>query len=194
MKKRKSLVTILAILIGSIAFATEKVKMNVTPLGSEKALVTFYAENPTNFELTIKNELSETVYYFKTRKAQQTYRKKYNFSSLDPGKYTVSVNCGNQCLNSELTISKNTIEAGPVVQSMEPYFRQKNSSLNVSFINSAQKQVYLNIYKDNEHVAGANLGKEFTIQKSVNLSNLEEGTYKVVLSDWYGDHSCEVQI
>lgn len=194
MKTRKSLATILAVLIVTIGFASEKVRMNVTPLSSEKALVTFYAENPSNFELTIKNELNETVYYYKSGKAQQAYRGKFDFSSLDLGNYTVSVNCGNQCLNSELTVLKDKIEASPVVKSMEPYFNQKKNRLNVSHINSAQKQVYLNIYKDEEHVAGANLGRDFTIQKSVNLSNLEKGKYKVVLSDWYGDHSCEVQM
>jgi hypothetical protein len=48
----------LAVLIVAIGFASEKVKMNVTPLSSEKALVAFYAEIPSNFELSIKNEVN----------------------------------------------------------------------------------------------------------------------------------------
>jgi len=194
MKTKRNIVTVLAVLIAAIGFATEKVKMNVIPLGSEKALVAFNAENPTNFEVTIKNDLSEMVYYYKSKKAEQAYREKFDFSNLDDGKYFLCVNYGNKSLNSELTVTKKEVQAGPVYQSMEPYFSQKGNKLNVSFLNSAQKPVYINIYRDEEHVTGAKLGRDFTIQKCVNLSNLEEGKYKVVLSDWYGEHSCEVQI
>jgi hypothetical protein len=144
--------------------------------------------------VTIKNDLSEMVYYYKSKKAEQAYREKFDFSNLDDGKYFLCVNYGNKSLNSELTVTKKEVQAGSVYQSMEPYFSQKGNKLNVSFLNSAQKPVYINIYKDEEHVTGAKLGRDFTIQKCVNLSNLEEGKYKVVLSDWYGEHSCEVQI
>lgn len=194
MKTKRSLVTILAVLIVAIGFATEKVKMNIIPLDSEKALVAFNSETPTNFEVTIKNVENETVYYHKSEKKQQTYKGKFDFSELETGKYIVSVNYGNKSLNSEITVANDHIKAGPVVKSMEPYFSQKNDKLSVSFLNSAQRQVYINIYKNEEHVTGAKLGKDLSIQKCVNLSNLEKGKYKVVLSDWYGDHSCEVQI
>ena len=194
MKTKTSLLTILAIFIALTGFASEKVKMNVITLGSEEALVAFNAETPTNFEVSIKNNLNETVYYYKSKKAVQSYREKFDFSDLNNGKYFLCLNYGNKSLNSELTITKNDIKASPVFKAMEPYFTQNGNKLNVSFLNKAQKPVYINIYKDEQHVTGAKLGRDFCIQKRVNLSNLEKGKYKVVLSDWYGDHSCEVQI
>jgi len=194
MKTKRNIVTVLAVLIAAIGFATEKVKMNVIPLGSEKALVAFNAENPTNFEVTIKNDLSEMVYYYKSKKAKHTYRGQFDFSNLEDGKYFLCLNYGNKSLNSELTITRNDIQSSPVFKAMEPYFTQIGNKLNVSFLNTAKKPVYINIYQDEEHVTGAKLGRDFTIQKCVNLSNLKKGKYKVVLSDWYGEHSCEVQI
>lgn len=194
MKTKRNLFTILAIFIALTGFASEKVKMNVIALGSEEALVAFNAETPTNFEVTIKNNLSEMVYYYKSKKAVQAYRQKFDFSDLSNGKYFLCFNYGNKSLNSELTITKNEIKASPVFKAMEPYFGQEGNKLNVSFLNKAQKPVFINIYQDEHHVTGAKLGRDFSIQKCVNLSNLEKGKYKVVLSDWFGDHSCEVQI
>lgn len=153
MKTKKSLFTVLAVLIVTIGFATEKVKMNVVPLSSQKALLAFTAETPTSFELMIKDDNNATVYYFKSKVEMNLYRSKIDFSELKKGNYQITLNCGKNSLISELVVEKSGIKTGEVIHSVAPYVNQNNEVLNVSFLNVAQKQVYYNIYQNGLEVA-----------------------------------------
>ena len=70
----------------------------------------------------------------------------------------------------------------------EPFFTFDNDNLNVSFLNAPQKNVYFNVYKNNVHIDGATLGNDLVIHKKIDLSNLEEGKYQVILTDEFKDH------
>ena len=71
---------------------------------------------------------------------------------------------------------------------MEPFFCFKDNKLNVSFLNVANKNVYLNVYKDGMHYDGFVFGKGADIQKSIDFSNAEKGKYEVVLTDYFKEH------
>lgn len=192
MKTRKNLLTILVVLFVTTSFATEKEKMNVIYLSPEKALVAFNADAPEVLEVSIKSNESGTVYYYKSKKAQQAYRGKFNFSEMPEGDYLISVHCGQESYNSELTITKDNLVTGPVVHAVSPFVQQVDNKLNVTCLNPSEKQVYFNIYHKGDHVFGTKLGKEFCIQKRLDISDLEEGDYKVIVSDNYKDHTFTV--
>ena len=78
---------------------------------------------------------------------------------------------------------------GELVSSIPPCFTQKGDELLVSFLNYSQKKVYYNFYQNGEHVTGGKLGKDFAIQKRMDLSALEAGEYEFTLSDKYNDHT-----
>ena len=64
----------------------------------------------------------------------------------------------------------------------------------MSFFNCPCEPVYVNIYRNGEHVQGINLGKGLTVQKCLDLSKLRKGEYEVVLSDKFKEHKYIAQL
>ena len=194
MKKINWVLATLAFFIVSVGYATDLPKMNVIPIETNKALVAFEMPSPTFLEITLTNCEGEILFFKRTKNRQNEYTEMLNFSELDKGNYNVCLNFGNRSISRDLKVSKNEIKVGPPERLFEPYFCFKSEKLQISFLNIPQKKVYLNLYKNGEHIRGYNLGKDMAIQKCFNLSKLEKGEYTVVLTDWFKEHKYIVQI
>ena len=194
MKTMYLLMTLLVVFVTSTSFATEKPRMTISANDNQMASIRFESPVPTWYEITIQDNKGELVYYKKSNERSQVFTQDFDFSSLNAGKYDVCVNYGNQSLNRELNVTPNGIETSPAEFFYEPYFKVEDGKLNVSFLNVAQKEVYLNIYKDNQLVYGVYLGNEMEIQKRLDLNQLERGDYEIVMREWFKNHSTGVQL
>lgn len=194
MKTKIWVLTALAVFIVAIGFATETPKMNVIPVESQKALVAFESLSSSPLEIILTNKNDETLYRMKTKNAQKELKKIIDFSDLGYGNYNVCMNYGVQSVNRKLCVSEDGIKVGCTERLYEPYFCMKNGKLNVSFLNITNKKVKLYVYKNGALVSSVKLGKDIAIQKRLDLSKLENGEYKVVLTDWFKDHQFSFQI
>ena len=174
-------------------FATKAPKLDVINIQTKKALVIFSSEKPTLFEMTLQNGKGEIICYKKSENPLNEYRKEFDFSELGNGMYTICMNYGNYSVNRELFVSEHKICVGPKVLLYEPYFCLENGVLNVSFLNVSQKNVFLNFYQDGRYITGICLGNDMSLQKRIDLTNLKDGKYKLVLTDWFKDHPFVVQ-
>lgn len=193
MKTKYWVATTLALLVAATANATEIPKMNIVNSGNEKAIVMFNSPTALPIEVSICSETGEMVYYWKSEKPENRLSQDFDLSEIGTGKFNVCINYGGQSINRELVVQKNGIKVGPLVQLYEPYFQFEDDQLKVSFLNAVQKNVYLNIYKEGEHITGVKLGKNMDIQKCIDFSKLENGKYRVILSDNFKDHNYIVQ-
>lgn len=193
MKTKYWVATALALLIASIGNATETPKMNFIPSGNNKALLTFNSPSAYPIEVSVCSESSDVVYYWMSEKPQDHLSQIFDLSEIGNGNFNVCINYGGQSINRKLSVKNEGIEVGPSVQLYEPYFQFENNQLKISFLNVVQKNVYLNIYKDGEHVTGVRLGKTMDVQKCLDFSKLEGGTYDVILSENFKDHKYTVQ-
>ena len=188
MKTKIWVLTTLAIFIAAIGFATETPKMNIVANENDKILVSFESATACPVEMTITDEDGVIIHYWKSESLQSNFNQMLNLSELERGTYNVVLNYGGTSINRELSITRNEIKVGPPVKLLEPYFCFKNDKLKVSFLNVANKNVYLNVYKDGEHYNGFTLGKEFDIQKCIDFSMAEKGNYEIVLTDYFKEH------
>lgn len=187
--KTKLWATALALLVAATGFATETPKMNIVSAGKEKALVTFEMASAEKMELSVTNSDGVVLYEWKSNEPQKSYNKVFDFAELGEDTYDVCINYGGKSLNQAVHVTRTGIKVDPVVESFEPYFSYKNGQLKVSFLNASQKNVYLNVYCNGEYISGATLGKGLDIPKCVDLSNLKNGDYQVVLTEYFKDHS-----
>ena len=194
MKTKLWVLTALAVFIVAIGFATETPKMNVIPVEAQKALVAFESLSSSPLEIILTNKNGETLYRMKTKNAQKELKKVIDFSELGYGDFNVCMNYGVQSVSRKLCVSEDGIKVGCPERLYEPYFCMKNGKLNVSFLNITNKKVKLYVYKNGELVSSVKLGKDIAIQKRLDLSKLENGEYKVVLTDWFKDHQFSFQI
>jgi len=188
MKTIKFLFTAMACLLFVSGYATEFPKMDVTKVSPDKAFVSFESTSPTPLEITVSSFEGDILYFKRIDKRQTEYNELIDFSELGKGTYNISYNFGNRSINRRIIVSKNSMVVGSPERFYEPYYNMKNNKLNISFFNASGSQVWLNIYQDEDHIAGRSLGSDLAIQKSFDLSKLQKGDYKVVLTDSFKDH------
>ncbi len=188
MKTKYRVLTALALFISTVGFAIEKPKMDIVTTENENTLVTFESATAYPLEITICNNWGDVVYYWKGESLQNKLNQSLNLKKLGRGNYDVCLNYGGQSLNRNLTITRKDVKVGPVMELYEPFFSYENNRLNLSFLNIAQKNVYLNVYQGDDYITGVNLGNSMDIQKSIDLSNLNRGEYEVVVSEQFKDH------
>lgn len=178
----------LAIFVVATGYATETPKMNITSSNEDKILVAFESQTPCPVEITVTDNNGEIVYYWRSESYKNEVNHQVNTKKLGKGTFNVALNYGCRSINRELCINRKEVIIGPAVQLMEPFFCFKDNKLNVSFLNVANKNVYLNVYKDGMHYDGFVFGKGADIQKSIDFSNAEKGKYEVVLTDYFKEH------
>ena len=188
MKTKKWTLTVLAFFIVAIGFATEFPTMNVIPVEGDKAMLAYSAPDASTLEVTLTDCNGSILYFKRTNGKQNEFNQVFNFAELEDGSYCMCVNYGNRSISRNLVVDGEEIAVGPPMRCYEPYFCLEDDQLNISFFNSPQKQVYVNIYKDGEHVNGFKLGKDMAIQKRLDLSRLDPGEYEVIVTDYVKDH------
>lgn len=183
MKTRNFVLTALALIVATTVSATKIPTLSVIPVDNQKALVAFETASPAAVELFLKNNAGEILYYKKSETPVDNMRMVFDFQELKDGIYDICLDFDNCKINREVTISKHHLESvGEQNRTFGPYCKFEDNLLKVSYLNTNQKHVLMNIYHEGQYVAGRKLGKEMCIQKVFDLSKLESGQYEIVLS------------
>lgn len=187
MKTKFWTVIVLAFFVAGAASATELPKMEFVQVKENKAMLAYSFSHEAPLQVSLTNFGGEVLYHKETEH-QTEFRKMFDFSGLGDGLYCVSINYGNQSINRVVKVEDKKISVSSATFCYEPYFRVKGKMVNVSFLNTRNKPVYVNIYQNGEHIDGSNLGRDVSIQTRLDFSHLKRGTYEVVLIDCVKDH------
>jgi len=182
MKTIKFLCTVTAVAIVAIATAVERPKMDVTPLNAEQARVSITNEKPALFEMSIETQNGDLVYYKQTTEASTEYQKIFDFTNLEKGKYVMNLKVNDTKVIREFEVNSKSILVGDSKMRFDPYFFFEDNMLKFSFLNFDQENYNVYFYKGDEQFYSSRVGKDFSIQKGFDLSKLEKGNYKIVLS------------
>jgi len=182
MKTIKFLCTVTAVAIVAIATAVERPKMDVTPLNAEQARVSITNEKPALFEMSIETQNGDLVYYKQTTEASTEYQKIFDFKNLEKGKYVMNLKVNDTKVIREFEVNSKSILVGDSKMRFDPYFFFEDNMLKFSFLNFDQENYNVYFYKGDEQFYSSRVGKDFSIQKGFDLSKLEKGNYKIVLS------------
>jgi len=188
MKTKSWVLATLALFIAAIGSATDYPKMNVVQVEDHKALLAYSAPTATPLEITLTNYYGDILYFKRTSERYAEYKKVFDLSKLGDGDFCMCVNFGNQSVSRRIKINNKRIEVGPPQQCYEPSFKLNDKTLDISFLNTGMKQVYLSIYQDGKYIDGTKLGRDLAIQKRLDMKRLEDGEYMIVLSEKHKDH------
>lgn len=189
MKTMKLAFTVAALAASIIATAVEKPKMNVIPLNTERAVVLATNENPAYFELSIKAQNGDLVYYKQTSNPVTDYRQVYDFKGLTYGKYQMNLKVNDTKVINDFEVSRKGIEVGESKIRFAPYFDYKNNELKFSYLNFDEENLNFYLYNNEGLVYESKIGRDFNITKGFDLSRLESGSYRVVLSSYSNEYS-----
>lgn len=188
MKTKVFILTIISMLLLVKGFAAKNPTMSVLPVESHKAMVTCKTDDVKQLDFMIKDERGALLFHEEIGNGATDFRKIFNFSELDNGTYTLSLNCDNCTIYRDLIISGRKLKVGEEVRAYEPVFRSENEKVYLNFLNPSKGNVSLSIYGNGERITRRYLGNQFTIQKCFDLSKMESGDYEFVLSDRYSEH------
>lgn len=188
MKTKNLVLLAMAFLFAAIGNAADFPKLSITHLDDQKALIAYNAVQATPLEITLTASNGDILYFKRTSERHKEYSEVIDFGDLGSGNYCICFNYGNQSINRSVSVSGKGIEVGPAQYCYEPCFRMEDNNLNISFLNLPQKQVYVNVYQDGMQIDGFKLGKDLSIQKRLDLSNLTKGEYEIVVTDCFKDH------
>ena len=182
MKTRKIISTVAAVAIAAIATAVERPKMDVVPLNADQARISVTNENPAIFEMNIETQGGDLVYYKQTTSASTEYQKIFDFANLENGKYVLNLKVNDTKVIQDFEVRNDKIVVGNSKTRFDPYFMFKDNQLKFSYLNFDQENFTMYIYNNDGLFFSKNVGKDFSIQKGFDLTGLEKGDYRVVLS------------
>ena len=182
MKTLKLLFTLTAVAIVAIASAVENPKMSVTPITADRAVVSVLNSKPAIFEMSVKAQNGDIVYYKQSRKALTSYKKIFDFQYLENGIYSMILKINDTELTRTLEVTPGKINIGESKLTFDPHFVFDGTVLKFSYLNYEKENFILNIYNDQDLIYKTKLGKDFAISSGFDLSKLENGKYKVILS------------
>ncbi|MDO8952190.1 MAG: hypothetical protein Q7U86_06155 [Draconibacterium sp.] len=129
------------------------------------------------------------VFYKLTTDASTQYQQVFDFANLEKGKYMLNLKVNDKKVIREFEVTGKNIHVGESKLRFDPYFSFKNDMLKFSYLNFDQENYHLYIYNNEGLIFRKKIGKAFAIQDGFDLSKLESGNYKVVLSSHSNDYA-----
>lgn len=164
-------------------FAVGNLKVNIHPLNSEKAVVDISSLSNCNFSLTVANEDNNIVYYKEDSDPSANYSKVFDFSNLEDGKYKLVVVADKMVAERTFLKHLGNIEVGEETTTLEPFFSYKDGLLKCTYLNFMNDNLHVSLYNTNdERIYTKKIGRNFNILEGFDLSKLEPGNYRAVLS------------
>jgi hypothetical protein len=179
------------LLVSGAVLATGNMKVNILP-SNEKTLVQVLNVAESNYEIELKNERGDLVFYKKTDSPATTYAQHYDFSLLNDGNYSLTVKGTNEKMENTLKIKKGNVEVLNQRKEVAPFFTVRDNRIEVSYLNFELENLKVMLYDNNTLLFEKNLEPEFAVNYGLDLSNLKSGKYDAVLTS--GNNFFEYQI
>ncbi len=108
-------------------------------------------------------------------------------TNLENGKYKLSLKVDGVIQETGFTKTTQKIHLADTKTDFEPYFDFNGTELKFSYLNLKGENFKLKILNNDELVYETKLGKSRPITSGYNLSKLDAGNYKIVLSSYDKD-------
>jgi hypothetical protein len=192
--KKISLFIITIFLGAATAFASGKTSMNIIPLTADRVLVAMEQEKSSPVEVRVTDENGRLVFYKSVRSSKSDYRKIYDLSALENGRYDVVFTIDNTRTKRAIELKDDKVVVGELHYSYDPTFIFDNDNLKLTYLNFDEEDFMLKLYRNGQMVYESKLGNDFALTRGFNLSRLENGNYDVVLASGNKEYYHTVRI
>ncbi|MCA1760817.1 MAG: hypothetical protein LC658_13700 [Bacteroidales bacterium] len=181
---KRNLMAIALVLVSGALMATGNLKVNIIPAENNKAMVNISNTAQSQFEIELKNEFGEMIYYKQTNSPVISYSKLYDFAMLEDGNYIFEVKVNNEKEVTDLKINNGNVLIMDTRKEVEPFFTVNENRLEISYLNYAQEEMKIYVYdkRTNELLYEKKLEPSFALNYGLDFSNLNKGKYDAVLA------------
>lgn len=182
MRNLKSFILGGALVLWSVAvMATGNLKVHIASACSDRTVVQISNVTESRYEIELKNEKGDIVYYKLTNAPSANYATQYDFSMLDNGIYNLTVNVDNEKLENILKMNKGNVVVIDQRKEVDPFFTVKENHLELSWLNFELEHPKVLLYQNNTLLFEKELDPEFSVTYALDFSSLERGNYNAVL-------------
>lgn len=173
----------LVVLVSGSTMAMGILRVDVVPGEKEKAVVGVLESPNAELKAELRDNNGQIIYTDREESSAYNYRKAYDFSKLDNGKYTFEVTLGDENELNNVVVSNGKVQITAQEEELSPTFKMDGKFLEFTFPNSTDKSARLLLFNNDskQWVFQEELNPEFNIQQALNLSKLKPGSYKAVL-------------
>ncbi len=195
----KTMRTFLAVVIAGFiaggAMASGNLRVNMASGSKELAAVEISNVKMSTFEIDVKDDRGEVVFYKETKAPSTTYKRNYDFSSLNDGTYFFTVRIDNESIATKFNIERGKVNVLEEKKMVDPVFVFDNKRLKLSYLNFAGENTTINVYDGyRTQLYEKDLKSDFVTQYGLDFSKAGRGTYEVVLSSGNDIYSYNVSI
>jgi len=169
-------------LVSQMALASGAFRVSTITGKENKAILEISDNADKKYEISILDASGDEVYYNKVLGEQQNFKRMYDLSKLDLGVYKVEVKTDGELNEQFVTVGTNGIEVSETVKEVHPFFKYNDNSLILTYLNYRSEDMSLSFYNNDGLIWSKEIGNKFDLQKAFDLSQLEKGNYKVILS------------
>ncbi|AHW61893.1 hypothetical protein SAMN05444285_12222 [Draconibacterium orientale] len=187
-------VGILAMFTVSVAMASGNLKVNMADSESEATVMKISNSEMVNYEIKLEDAWGNQIYEMNTEIPRSEINKRYDLSNLENGMYWYSVKTGDEEIRKQLSVNYGEVEVMDVRKTVDPYFYQDGDQIKLTYLNYESEDIRLYVYDNNTLLKEVALGKDFTIHKAIDFSDLNDGEYDVVLTNDYNIYENRVII
>lgn len=182
MKTVKTTVMLFVVLlITNLAMATGNLKVNFLPVGAENASIEITNFTMSQFEIDVKDENGDVVFFKKTKDLSTNYSKIYDFSPLEDGNYSLSVKIDTEKNESRFNMERGKLKILDEKKIAKPYFTFEDKVFKMTYLNFNSDAVKMYIYGEDGLLKEKKLGNEFAVHEGLDFSKAENGSYRVIV-------------
>ena len=196
MKTMKNLFALaIAILIVNGAMASGNLRVNIASGNNEFAEVEISNVAMSTFEIDVKDENGDIVFYKETQAPASNYKRNYDFSKLADGNYYFSVKIENESTETKFNINSGELTVFEEKKMVDPVFMFENNELKLTYLNFSEENTSLIVYDSSRNqLYEKDLKSNFVNHHGIDFSKVAKGNYEVVLSSGNDIHSYDVFI
>jgi hypothetical protein len=169
------------LLVSGAAIASGNLKVHIASACFNQAVVEISNVAESRYEIELKNESGDIVYYKMTTSPSKTYAKQYDLSRLENGKYNLTVAVNQEKIENTLKINNGQVEVINQNKEVAPFFTVKENRLELSWLNFELENPKVLFYDNNTLLFEKELDSDFAVNYALDFSKLKRGDYNAVL-------------
>lgn len=193
---RRGLMLFLVVLASGSTMAMGIITVNVIPGKSEKALVSILDAADSKYTVELKDANDELVYYKHAKAPTMNYKKEFDFSNLENGKYTFEIKLGDDTELNKLVVNNGNVQIVDQEEQIAPFFKLNGNLLELSYLDFTNKDMKFKLYDEvtNDLVFEEKIDPEFVVEKAFDLSKLDRSKYDAVLESSDNVYNYEIAL
>ncbi len=186
---------VLAVFIYGGVIASGNLRVNITDLNNSLTEVEILNAKMSMFEIDVKNEKGELVFYKETKSPATNYKRKYDFSKLENGVYFFTVKIDNESKETKFSIENGKMTVLKQTKMVEPVFMFNDNQLKLSYLNFDEESTSLTVYDSNRNqMYQKDLKSDFVTQHGLDFSKAARGSYRAVLSTGFNAYTYDIYV